>query len=162
MSANKRGFAALFILLSAVGLSGCLWSAGNERPMSMTVRDGGYVFHWCGEPTGSFQYLEINYATFTPGREDFVALRAKGDFKFQPADEFSLSNPPAGLEVEYDSAIPVENAKMLIFVDTGDSEDELNGISAIFRTEGAAKLDGRWLYPSGTVHDTPCEMRGAQ
>lgn len=161
MTAKSRGLAAFVMVLSVVGLSGCLWSAGNERPMSLTVRDGEYVFHWCGEPTESFQYLEVSYATFAPEREDLIALRANGEFSFHPSDEFSQTDLPAGLKAEYNSAIPVESAKMLIFVYTGDSDDELNGISAIFRTEDAAKLDGRWLYPSGAVHDSPCEMRGA-
>ena len=120
MRAGLRGLAALIIVLPVVALTGCLWSAGNERPISLTVKDGEYLFHWCGKPTEEFQYLQVSYATYGPQREDALALRARGEFSLQTSEEFSLSDPPSGLA-----------------------------------------LDGRWLYPSGVVDDSPCEMRGA-
>jgi len=161
MHAGLRGLAALIIVLPVVALTGCLWSAGNERPISLTVKDGEYLFHWCGKPTEEFQYLQVSYATYSPQREDALALRARGEFSLQTSDEFSLSDPPLGLAVEHESAIPIESSRVLIFLDIGRSETDLGGINATFRPEDAGALDGRWLYPSGAVHDSPCEMRGA-
>lgn len=129
--------------------------------MSVTVRDGSYLFHWCGKQTDEYRYLEVAYATFDPDRDDVVALRASGEYDFEPGVEFSLSLLPAGVEATTSSEIPLTDERMLVFVYTGSSEADLNGIDVTFRPAKPKEIEGRWLYPSGELHDDPCEMRGA-
>ncbi len=153
---------SVMCLLLGTHLVGCGTSYGNERPMSMTLREDEFVFHWCGKVAEQYSYLEISYATFTPERNDVVALRAEGDYLFTPGMEFSVSSPPGALHSRTEVSIPVSDERMLFFVNTGASEQELGGVTAIFRPDRPSEMEGRWIYPSGGLHDEPCEMPSAR
>lgn len=161
MRARFRAVGALLCACVLLATVGCAPQAGNQQPMSVTVRDGRYMFHWCGEPTEAYQYLEVAYATFDPDRDDVLALSASGEYSFETGAEFSISLPPAGVEATKRSEIPLTDERMLVFVYTGSSEAELDGINVIFSPAKPKEIEGRWLYPSGELHDEPCEMRGA-
>lgn len=144
-------------------LPGCfLGGAGNERPVSMTLRDGEFVLHWCGEPTEELGYIELSYALYSPTRTNHVALRGEGAFVLRTGDEFTASSPPNGLEVLESHELPPEgNDRITVFLNSGSDEENFDGVRAILRVTSPRDLDGRWLYPSGEINDAPCEMRGA-
>jgi hypothetical protein len=158
---KRRTVSLTAIVTVALACSGCVSHAGNQRPISMTVRDGEFVFHWCGKATEEFGYLDISYATFAPDRRDTVAVRASGEFALDSGSEFSATQLPRGVQASTSVDFPVSDERMLIFVYTGSSESDLDGISAIFRPSRPHDLEGRWLYTSGDLRDAPCEMRGA-
>lgn len=152
------------VLLGAVLLTtGCsMGGAGNEQPVSMTFRDGEFVMHWCGEPTEELKYLEITYAEYSPSRSDRVAFRGEGAFVLRAGDEFSTSVPPAEVVPLESRPLPADgDNRVTVFVESGSDADNLDGVSAILRAGSPRDLEGRWLYPSGRIHDEPCEMRGA-
>lgn len=147
-------------VVSCLALSGCLWSSPNEQPMSVTMRDGEFVFHWCGAETETFQFAAIDYATYSPARTDGVAFQGSGLVSLEPGDEFSVESPPAGIQPDVQNLIPSDH-RLTIFLHTGSSEKQLDGLRIHFSTPHPAEVEGRWLYPSGVIRDEPCAMRGA-
>ncbi|MBM7470323.1 hypothetical protein JOD62_002871 [Microbacterium keratanolyticum] len=156
----KRAASMFVALVSCIALSGCLWSSPNEQPMSVTMRDGEFIFHWCGAETKTFQYAQIKFASYSPERTDGVAFQGSGRASLEPGEEFSVGSPPAGIQPDVQNLIPSDH-RLMIFLRTGSSENELNGLRIQFRTPHPAEVEGRWLYPSGVIRDEPCGMRGA-
>jgi hypothetical protein len=129
--------------------------------MSMTVRDGEMVFHWCGESAGPFQYLQVSYATYDPDRRDFTAVKASGEYTLSPGEEFSVTSLPDAATSTTSPDLPVTDISTTVFVYTGSSPQELDGFFVILRTNDPSQLEGKWVYPNGTVHSEPCDMKGA-
>lgn len=160
MKVKRAALTFIVLLVSCLALSGCLWSSPNEQPMSVTMRDGEFVFHWCGAETEAFQFAAIDYATFSPERTDGVAFQGSGQASLEPGEEFSVESPPAGIQPDVQNLIPSDH-RLTIFLLTGSSENQLNGLRIRFRADDPAEVEGRWLYPSGVIRDEPCGMRGA-
>lgn len=152
---------SVILLLPIVVLSGCFMGSGNEEPISVTLRDGEYVFHWCGDATEEYKYLQIKFAEYAPDRVDGDAFRGAGLFSLNAGDEFTVSSPPSGVAPSVQNRIPESENALQLFLRTGSSEDELDGIRAIYRIDRPSDLQDRWLYPSGSIEDEPCAMRGA-
>jgi hypothetical protein len=94
--------AAIHVMTLVVGLSllltGCgipfVPFAGNEDPLALTVRDGEVVFHWCGFETDFYSYLLIEYAVWTPDREDGLGAEGAGEFRSRGRQRCSSLQEP--------------------------------------------------------------------
>ena len=129
--------------------------------MSMTARDGEFVFRWCGEQTDEFRYLEIGYAEYTPERVDATVFTGTGRATLSPGDEFSTVAPPDGITPSTVESFPESTNHLLVFFYTGYSESVHSQPSATFDVPNANELEGKWAYASGGIHDKPCAMRDA-
>ncbi len=153
---------------SAIVLAGMLTGCGveyffpsrpNEQPLSLTVRDGQVWFHWCGRVEEG-DYLRVTYARYAPSRTDGTAAIGSGRFTLRHGDEFSAATAPAGVAFSESHPIELTPHRTMIFVlwtlDGGPGGDvqfdtpSLSGLRA-----------GSWLYPDGSVHQAPCEMKYA-
>lgn len=171
MTANNRqgpllrSVSVMLLMVSAVAsvLTGCslLGDSGIGQPMSMTLRDGEYVFRWCGEQTDEFRYLEVGYAEYTPERVDATVFEGSGSATLSPGDEFSVVAPPEGISATNLGSFPDSNNSLLVFFYTGYSESVHREPSAMFDVPNPKDLEGKWVYAYGGTHDEPCEMRGA-
>jgi hypothetical protein len=126
--------------------------------MSMTARDGEFVFHWCGEQTDEFRYLELGYAEYTPDRIDATVFTGTGRAKLSPGDEFTATSPPEGITVSTIGSFPDRNNHLRVFFYTGYSETVHGPLSGEFDVPDVDELEGKWAYASGGMHDEPCDI----
>jgi hypothetical protein len=156
VSTLGAGLVVVFLLVA------CFPISGNGAPVALSVQGDEVIFHWCGESTQEYKYLEVSFATFDSERNDELAFSASGAFNLETGDEFSASALPAGAVGAVENSIPIDERKILVFVNTGSSYDDLDGFYATFPASGLKNIGEQWLYPSGEMQTLPCEMRGAE
>jgi hypothetical protein len=78
------------------------------------------------------------------------ALVATGAVALQPGAVFGPQQPPADTNVETSGAIPLDERPVFVFVRTGQSATELDGLRSIYTISSLASLsEGEWVDQSG-------------
>lgn len=159
---RARARCVTLFLLGVVFMVGCSpsWSVPNDDPLWVRVEEGGTVsFRWCGETTREYGYLLIRLESARSVSPERVAYTATGPFALRHDEEFDTVHPPLGAEYEPSESPLSQELPGAVFVYTGDSEDNRNGLRVIFDLERADPRpagDG-WLSPGGRWRPEPCE-----
>lgn len=148
--------AAACLVLAA----GCspLWAVPNDDPLWVKVSDQTLDFVWCGENTRQYASLQVRTEAIGAEPSGMTSFVAGGVFDLKRGQRFSIQQPPEGAAWEDPDPAVVTDGVSAIFVYTGSSAKNLDGLRVIFDLERAdpkpAGLD--WLGPSGRWLEDPC------
>ncbi|WP_153004320.1 hypothetical protein [Microbacterium testaceum] len=116
-------------------------------------------FIWCGELTETLNYFQIKSAVYRPDREDRTIIAASGEFNFRSGEGFSVDDMAERLVVSTRSELPISDDRAIIFVRTGQSPKEFEGIRASFDIDSTSRFaaTGDWMSTDGDViSGRPC------
>jgi hypothetical protein len=143
------------VAVSVLLLAGCVPIAANSQPLAWTVVGDEAVFRWCGDTSQLWNHIEITYATFVDGREDFTLAEGSGSFRLTH-DEFTSTVPPEGATYSESSDLPARSGRVMLFFGVGISSEQMSGPRVLYDIDDIAKLDGMWLHPNGRLTEQPC------
>ena len=160
--ANLLRAATVAVVATAclVLVSGCspLFSVPNDDPFWVKVSDQTLDFVWCGENTGRYASLQVRIEATGAESSGLSSFVAGGVFDLNRGQRFSIQQPPEGaVREEPDSAVVVDGVSA-IFLYTGSSAKNLDGLRVLYDLERAdpksAGFD--WLGPSGRWLENRC------
>lgn len=160
--ANGIRFASVGAVASAclVLVSGCspLWSAPNNDPLWVKLGDQNLEFVWCGETTRQYTYLQVRVEKTDAELSGTSSFVAEGKFDLKSGQEFSILHPPEGTIWTQSGPAVSTNDVSAIFVYTGSSAENLDGLRVIYDLDRAdpEPTGTAWLGANGRWLAEPC------